>query len=99
MVGQVCREGAVIDPQSRTVGLALYVRGAVSGVLVIRFPEEQSASLADPRYRENVEALKAVQPEDLPATEIDVRLGASWLPPELHFYSPTIASRWIARPV
>ena len=34
------------------------------------------------RFHENVEALKSVQPEDLSATEIDVRLGASWLPPE-----------------
>jgi len=39
-----------------------------------------SASVADARFRENVEALKSVQPADLPATEIDVRLGASWLP-------------------
>ena len=29
-----------------------------------------------------MEALKSVQPEDLSAAEIDVRLGASWLPPE-----------------
>jgi N12 class adenine-specific DNA methylase len=29
-----------------------------------------------------VEALKSVQPPDLSATEIDVRLGASWLPQE-----------------
>jgi N12 class adenine-specific DNA methylase len=39
-----------------------------------------SASSNDPRFHENVEALKSVQPADLPATEIDVRLGASWLP-------------------
>src|SRR5207244_10874011 len=29
-----------------------------------------------------LEALKSVQPEDLPATDIDVRLGASWMPPD-----------------
>ena len=40
-----------------------------------------SANVSDPRFRENVEALKSVQPADLAATEIDVRLGASWLPP------------------
>ena len=40
-----------------------------------------SANVSDPRFHENVEALKSVQPSDLPATEIDVRLGASWLPP------------------
>ena len=38
--------------------------------------------LTDPRFHENVEALKSVQPADLPATEIDVRLGASWMPPK-----------------
>ncbi len=38
--------------------------------------------LTDPRFAENVEALKSVQPADLAANEIDVRLGASWLPPE-----------------
>jgi N12 class adenine-specific DNA methylase len=41
-----------------------------------------AASVGDPRFHENVEALKSVQPQDLPATEIDVRLGASWLPTE-----------------
>ena len=39
-----------------------------------------AASVTDPRFRANVEALKSVQPQDLPATEIDVRLGAAWLP-------------------
>jgi N12 class adenine-specific DNA methylase len=38
--------------------------------------------MTDPRFTENVEALKSVQPADLAATEIDVRLGAAWLPPE-----------------
>lgn len=35
------------------------------------------------RYAENVIALEAVQPLDLTASEIDVRLGATWLPPEV----------------
>jgi N12 class adenine-specific DNA methylase/adenine-specific DNA methylase len=39
-----------------------------------------AASLTDPRFNENVAALQSVQPVDLPATEIDVRLGASWVP-------------------
>ena len=33
-------------------------------------------------YRPNVEALKRVQPKDLSASEINVRLGATWIPPE-----------------
>ena len=40
----------------------------------------EAASVSEPRFRENVEALKSVQPEDLPATEIDARLGACWIP-------------------
>ncbi|XCH79243.1 MAG: DEAD/DEAH box helicase family protein [Candidatus Dehalobacter alkaniphilus] len=34
-------------------------------------------------YSVNVTALEAVQPKDLDASEIDVRLGATWLPPEV----------------
>jgi hypothetical protein len=41
-----------------------------------------AAALTDPRFAENVEALKSVQPADLAAPEIDVRLGSAWLPPE-----------------
>ncbi|HEY5232706.1 MAG TPA: helicase [Verrucomicrobiae bacterium] len=37
--------------------------------------------------------MKSVQPQDLPATEIDVRLGASWLPPSdvQHFVHELLA--------
>ncbi|MBR0316792.1 MAG: DEAD/DEAH box helicase family protein [Synergistaceae bacterium] len=36
----------------------------------------------NPEYQENVEALEAAQPERLKATEIDVRLGSTWVPPQ-----------------
>src|ERR1039458_2520777 len=39
-----------------------------------------AVSRTEPRYQENVGALKSVQPEDLSATQIDARLGACWLP-------------------
>ncbi|HEX3989172.1 MAG TPA: hypothetical protein VHZ30_07050, partial [Verrucomicrobiae bacterium] len=42
----------------------------------------EAASLTEPRFQENVAALKSVQPEDLPATDIDARLGACWIPPK-----------------
>ncbi|MCC0565577.1 DEAD/DEAH box helicase family protein [Brevibacillus borstelensis] len=42
----------------------------------------QFAAYDAERYGENVQALEAVQPKDLDASEIDVRLGATWLPPE-----------------
>jgi len=43
----------------------------------------EAASIIEPRFKENVEALKSVQPEDLSATEIDARLGACWIPPTM----------------
>lgn len=42
----------------------------------------QSAQLYPQDYAVNVEALRKVQPEDLKASEISVRLGATWLPVE-----------------
>ena len=36
-----------------------------------------------PEYQPNVEALEKVQPQDLSASEISVRLGATWLPPDV----------------
>ena len=36
-----------------------------------------------PEFKINVEALKEVQPEDLTATEIGIRLGATWIPTEV----------------
>ena len=35
-----------------------------------------------PEFEVNVNALKEVQPKDLTATEIGVKLGATWIPPE-----------------
>ena len=43
----------------------------------------RSAELYPEDYAENVRALEAVQPVDLTASEISVRLGATWLPPEI----------------
>jgi N12 class adenine-specific DNA methylase len=40
----------------------------------------EAASLTEPHFAENLQALKSVQPEDLSATEIDARLGACWIP-------------------
>ena len=44
---------------------------------------KRSADLYPDDYGENVRALEAVQPVDLTASEISVRLGATWLPPEI----------------
>lgn len=36
----------------------------------------------DPIYRVNVDALEKAQPRDLDASEVSVRLGTTWIPPE-----------------
>ncbi|TDP56390.1 helicase-related protein [Aminicella lysinilytica] len=43
----------------------------------------RTAQLYPEDYAINVEALEKVQPKDLTASEISVRLGATWLPPEI----------------
>lgn len=53
-----------------------YLSGNVREKLLLA---EQSAK-RDDRYRSNVEALRAVQPDALAANEIDARLGSVWIP-------------------
>ncbi|MGN6553859.1 MAG: hypothetical protein ACTHLW_09070, partial [Verrucomicrobiota bacterium] len=55
-----------------------YLSGNVREKLAVA----DAAAVTDPRFAENVEALKSVQPADLAATDIDARLGAAWLPPK-----------------
>lgn len=43
---------------------------------------KNSVELYPEDYKVNVEALQKVQPKDLTASEISVRLGATWLPPD-----------------
>ena len=43
---------------------------------------KNSAELYPEDYKVNVESLQKVQPKDLTASEISVRLGATWLPPD-----------------
>ena len=43
----------------------------------------KSAEISPGDYTVNVQALEQVQPKDLTAAEISVRLGATWLPPEI----------------
>ena len=57
-----------------------YLSGNVRENLAIA---KRSAELHPEDYGENVRALEAVQPVDLTASEISVRLGATWLPPEI----------------
>lgn len=47
----------------------------LSGKVRQKLREAQRAAQRDPAYLPNVEALKAAQPKDLDASEIEVRLG------------------------
>ena len=53
----------------------------LSGDVRRKLEDARTAAASGPQYQENVTALEAVQPTDLSATEIDVRLGAVWIPP------------------
>lgn len=44
---------------------------------------QKSAAVNPDTYYINVQALERVQPEPLTASEISVRLGATWIPPEI----------------
>lgn len=51
----------------------------LSGNVRRKLRQAQKAASEDPAYKINVEALKAAQPKDLDASEIEVRLGATWI--------------------
>ena len=55
----------------------------LSGNVREKLATARLAAETDPAYKINVQALEAVQPKDLTASEISVRLGATWLPPEI----------------
>ena len=54
----------------------------LSGNVRRKLAEVRVKAESEPQYQPNVEALEKVQPVDLTASEISVRLGATWLNPE-----------------
>jgi len=55
-----------------------YLSGNVRGKLA----RAEKAAEAHPQYRINVDSLREVQPKELTATEIEVKLGTTWIPQE-----------------
>ncbi len=76
--GQVFRVPLLEPPQYVTADEYL------SGNVREKLAEAQAAAASDPSYQANADALAAVQPKDLDASEIDVRLGATWVDPEYY---------------
>ena len=54
----------------------------LSGNVRRKLRQAQRAAEQDPAFTVNVEALTAAQPKDLDASEIEVRLGATWIDKE-----------------
>ena len=54
----------------------------LSGNVRQKLREARTAAKGDPSFEVNVQALEAAQPKDLDASEIDVRLGATWVDKE-----------------
>ena len=55
----------------------------LSGNVRAKLRMAQLAAETNPEFAANVIALEKAQPKDLEASEIDVRLGATWLAPEI----------------
>ncbi len=73
----------------------------LSGNVREKLREARREAKQDPEsYSPNVEALEKVQPVDLTAAEISVRLGATWIPPEdyedfmYEFFGTPYYARW-----
>jgi Nif-specific regulatory protein len=85
IVARACQEGTVADPAALVVALALYVHGAIAGVVAAWFPPEEAANLSDHRDAlsaiatlgatalENVREVERLQAENALLLE---RLGA-----------------------
>lgn len=56
----------------------------LSGNVRQKLQDAQEAVQSYPEFAVNVKALQQVQPKDLSAAEIDVRIGASWIAPEYY---------------
>lgn len=64
------------DPTGGWTPQETYLSGPVRRKLL----EAEEAARLDPQYAPNVEALKAVQPQDVPHSKISARMGAPWIP-------------------
>ena len=56
----------------------------LSGNVRQKLKDAEEAAQSHPEFAVNVEALRQVQPKDLSAAEIDVRIGASWIEPKYY---------------
>ena len=68
----------------------------LSGQVVTKLEQAKALAAEHSEYQKNVAALEAVQPEPLLASEIAVRLGATWVDKAYYkqFYCELVGVRW-----
>ena len=91
------REASADDPLRGWHTADDYLSGNVRDKLMVA----RMAAATDPAYAVNVAALEKAQPKDLDASEIDVRLGATWIDKDYiqQFMEETFDTPWRMRNV
>ncbi len=89
------REAVADDPLRGWHTADDYLSGNVRDKLIVA----RMAAATDPAYAVNVAALEQAQPKDLDASEIDVRLGATWIDKDYiqQFMEETFDTPWRLR--
>ena len=89
------REAVADDPLRGWHTADDYLSGNVRDKLMVA----RMAAATDPAYTVNVAALEQAQPKDLDASEIDVRLGATWIDKDYiqQFMEETFDTPWRLR--
>ena len=91
----VFRDPEIVDKGDKYSGF-ISAEEYLSGQVVSKLDLARSVAAEHPEYRKNVDALEAVQPQKLTASEISVRLGATWIDKEYYkkFYCELLGVYW-----
>ena len=94
----VFRDPEIADENDKYSGF-MSAEEYLSGQVVSKLDLARSVAAEHPEYRKNVDALEAVQPQKLTASEISVRLGATWIDKEYYkqFYIELLGVPWYLR--
>ncbi|MFV0527610.1 MAG: helicase-related protein [Lachnospiraceae bacterium] len=76
--GKIYRDPLQADPENPNTGWELEAE-YLSGDVRQKLKTARIYAQSDPQYKENVEALECVQPKNLTAAEISVKLGTTWI--------------------
>lgn len=93
-----------VPGETTAAGEPLYQTGEeyLSGDVRKKLATAEIFAQQDPSYQVNVDSLRGVQPKDLTASEIELHLGTTWIPPEdiKQFILETMEpNRWVAQSI